>query len=460
MKASRSSPIALPIHPRVLAYYARNLAHFIQSINLLRYLSRSFNWTGHRLRILRYTFALLVLINGRSFPGAWTWRVLWCVIKVRTRYVGAWMLASARYYSRIVASTHANRLSRRIEEMESWLASVTPIGDHPFHWEGKYDTWLGFDDSDFNMHMSNSSYPKILDFARTKASLELFPHFLRVGGHVALSSTHFNFIREIPLFAKYQIRLSIAAWDEKWASILPFAVDWFRVADHEQCYLVARFVTKSDNKHQASHVKSGSPRILLNDNSLPLALLHDLEGLTLRTIAVSRICFKIGRITVPPAVVFATNGMSVGPRELNGALKISAREEERQEGLKEEGGEPTLLTEDFSLSNPPPSWTHHARHLITKMHGGSEGKLKEFYRGGWKKVHGAHVRSGSDSSVDSSSSETDIASLAAPLRYGNEIPWWDQAMGVGGPMDEERKERLKVCRKLVGGLEGVRGLVA
>ncbi|KAJ3865809.1 hypothetical protein EV359DRAFT_6474, partial [Lentinula novae-zelandiae] len=200
-------------------------------------------------------------------------------------------------------------------EMESWLGSVTPVGAHPFEWEGRYDTWVGPDDSDFNMHMSNSSYPKILDFARTKASLELFPQFLRVGGHVALSSTHFHFINELPLFSKYQIRLSIGAWDEKW------------------CYIVCRFVTVSKKSSTNSKTKkprnTNIPRILIRPPtpfvqslsppspapSSPPPPTHEStdpnsDNVKLHTIAVSRICFKHGRITVPPAIVFATNGMS------------------------------------------------------------------------------------------------------------------------------------------------------
>ncbi|KIK70004.1 hypothetical protein GYMLUDRAFT_133026, partial [Collybiopsis luxurians FD-317 M1] len=322
----------------------------------------------------QWTLTLLILLNSRSFPGAWHWRVLWCVFKVRTKYAGAWVDTRSEL--------HRSLQETRIMEMESWLASVTPIGEHPFEWEGRYDTWVGLDDSDFNMHMSNSSYPKILDFARTKASLELFPHFLRVGGHLALSSTHFNFIREIPLFTRYQLRLSIGAWDEKW------------------CYMISHFVTKKHNR--SAHSESvPSPRILLNDHCLPLALYHDLDGLTLHTIAVSRICFKVGRITVPPAVVFTTNGMSVEPREL-------------------------IKMKEFTRSNPPPSWLHHARQLIVKTHGGSEGKLREFYRGGWRKV--------------------------------GRLKWWERAMGVDGPTDEKRKDRLEICRMLVGGMEGVRDI--
>jgi hypothetical protein len=30
------------------------------------------------------------------------------------------------------------------------------------------------------------------------------------------SATNHNFIREIPIFAKYEIRMTVGSWDEKW----------------------------------------------------------------------------------------------------------------------------------------------------------------------------------------------------------------------------------------------------
>ena len=36
--------------------------------------------------------------------------------------------------------------------------------------------------------------------------------------YVRVVGTHFRFIKEIPLFARYEMRVRIAAWDEKWVS--------------------------------------------------------------------------------------------------------------------------------------------------------------------------------------------------------------------------------------------------
>ncbi|KAJ7669412.1 hypothetical protein DFH06DRAFT_1125768 [Mycena polygramma] len=51
---------------------------------------------------------------------------------------------------------------------------------------------------------------------RMKAALEHFPAYLRTGAFLVLAGTHFEFIREIPMFTKYEARVSIAAWDDKW----------------------------------------------------------------------------------------------------------------------------------------------------------------------------------------------------------------------------------------------------
>ncbi|KAJ4494547.1 hypothetical protein C8J55DRAFT_98666 [Lentinula edodes] len=587
--------------------YTKTLTRILHSLSILRIIRSSILNTAFPLSnsLLLFTsitsqtplapLLLLLLLNARSLPFTWTFRVLWCVIKVRTRYGVAWARAWGRYFRRYLTAymiilTRSTRVRNekntihmgsgesglslsltssresvvdkdflkdlhhlRLCEMESWLGSVTPVGAHPFEWEGRYDTWVGPDDSDFNMHMSNSSYPKILDFARTKASLELFPQFLRVGGHVALSctsSTHFHFINELPLFSKYQIRLSIGAWDEKW------------------CYIVCRFVTVS--KKSSKPRNTNIPRILIRPptplvNSPPPAPssnpssksssspspTHECNdpnsnSVKLHTIAVSRICFKHGRITVPPAIVFATNGMSVHPWE----IEVRSREVGSTYTSTTMGAPLTppstppvspltvstvspnppppspYLPPRFSHSNPPPSWTHHARPLIDKTQRGSETKLRAFYRGGWRdlvdvdpssiwhaeplssspssseieieidslKSFNPNFNSNSTSPISSNSSDTDTTSsddpsspatpptphtpitpfdesdptLPTPLASPKLTPqtqpppqkWWDlaTATGTNTPADETRKTRLEVCRMLVGGMEGVRGM--
>ena len=43
--------------------------------------------------------------------------------------------------------------------------------------------------------------------------------FFGVGGLMPLAATHYNFIREIPMFALYEVRLGIQSWDHKWVRV-------------------------------------------------------------------------------------------------------------------------------------------------------------------------------------------------------------------------------------------------
>ena len=37
-----------------------------------------------------------------------------------------------------------------------------------------------------------------------------------------LAATHYHFIREIPMFASYEVRIGIQAWDHKWVRFFLF----------------------------------------------------------------------------------------------------------------------------------------------------------------------------------------------------------------------------------------------
>lgn len=82
------------------------------------------------------------------------------------------------------------------------------------------------------------------------------------------------------------------------------------------------------------------------------------DGATLYTVCVSQICFKIGRITIPPEIVFAINGLT---------------------GLSSTTGAP------FSPTNPPPHWNT-VLSLSSHAHGGGRKKMMTFLKGGWKDV--------------------------------------------------------------------------
>ncbi|KAJ3769322.1 hypothetical protein FB446DRAFT_748488 [Lentinula raphanica] len=442
----RSTAFQLQTQARALAAILSlpGILSSAQSSNVIR------NWLPRITRIsnsLRFIFKALLfsilLLNVRAIPGGWHWRIFWPVTKVRLQY----LVARTQSLWALAGTSGKQRKEGMEMRMEKWLESITPVGSHPFEFETRYKSWVTLDESDFNLHMSNSSYPKVLDCARMKAAMELFPQFLRVGGVIPLASTHFHFIRELPVFAKYELRLTIGAWDEKWM------------------YVVGRFVTKNKNakgknskspsrpapegttpamttlfhapitdKIEPSDANTPFPSSQSGTHGLPPVAAADQvrkfdaavtsrlltdgveDGYTLHTVCVSRVCFKLGRITVPPAVLMATNGVSVHPWEISSQDKTSDLYSEGQR--------------KYSPTNPPPTWTSESQALFSKAKGGSPRKLRDFYKGEWRTVAAA---AGADT-----------------------YPWWDRAVGAGGVVDERRKERLEVCRKLVGGLDGVR----
>jgi hypothetical protein len=73
------------------------------------------------------------------------------------------------------------------------------------------------------------------------------------------------------------------------------------------------------------------------------------EGYTLHTVSISQLCFKVGRITVPPAVVFATNGMT---------------------------------SQAPSSASTLPKTYEKVREILSKRDGLK--KLREVYKGGWR----------------------------------------------------------------------------
>ncbi|KAG5350367.1 hypothetical protein C0989_011323 [Termitomyces sp. Mn162] len=312
---------------------------------------------------------------------------------------------------------------------------------HKFLFEFARPSDCRIDDSDFNGHLSNSSYAKTMDSARFKAALAMFPRFFVAGGWMALAgtcfppfelsyikltflpATHYNFIREIPMLAPYEVRLSVGSWDQKWI------------------YVVAKFVTKPSKKGKKTPKTVKQPTFpsnvdtngtlfnasLRTDNQISttsspaeptdsslrtsdalkavaasLSSQPEPDGAILNTISVSQCCFKIGRITVPPAVVLAANGFSVSASPLaDGSPAVS-----------------------YSRSNPPPHWAQ-AKAVMSRPAGGSKRKLQELFKGGWREVPEAER-------------------------------WWDAAMG--GAVEERRKKGLEVLQSLGLGIAGVRNL--
>ncbi|KAF7321623.1 Peptidase A1 domain-containing protein [Mycena kentingensis (nom. inval.)] len=341
--------------------------------------------------------ATLLLLNIGSFPLIWHFRVFFCVFQARL---------ALRWHK--LQHIFSSRETKK-RALQAWYEGRLQLGVHPFKKIFKYPKFVGFDDSDLYLHQSNSSYARALDTARFHLALATYPNLFRCGGFSPLAATHFHFLREIPMLTNYEVRCTLASWDEKWL------------------YVICRFVkppSKSKSASKEKHATEGVPQEKLipnlttpatpltgivtpSNNSTagqgaePSAVAQALlaraaqqaepdGGLILAAISVSQLCFKVGRITVPPAIVLAANGW--------------------------------YASEDTTATQPP-YWDQ-----VSKLT--APDKMRElgaFYRGGWKEVPEAER-------------------------------WWEEAFKN---CNEERVARLKPFSVggLSGGLAGVRNLV-
>lgn len=140
----------------------------------------------------------------------------------------------------------------------------------------------GVDDLDFNLHMSNSSYNKILDYARTQFFAR---HFLEVLRREKLYLPNAGVVslyhRQIEPFTTYTVETRLLSFDTKWI------------------FIAHRFVsTKNDELIVHSH--------------------H-----------LSKYVFKKGRKTIPPIEVMEMAGYIGG---LDRDVEIEALEAQANEG--------------------------------------------------------------------------------------------------------------------------------
>ncbi|KAG9004895.1 hypothetical protein FRB94_001976 [Tulasnella sp. JGI-2019a] len=258
-------------------------------------------------RPIKLFVAFIFLLNWRSWPFLWHYKVLSSILKLEI---------SRRIYGRTP------------EKHRQWLGKISNIGGSPFELVSKIQCHAGIDDIDYNGHLSNSSYAKACDAGRIRAACEIFPAVFTDGVWAFLGSSSFYFIREIPYGANYEITTTIEGWDQKWM------------------YLAHHFITypsKSSKKvkarkveHQQQGGESSFPHLTMPSTpsqidsppsnnsptkksiSLPYKAPGTVpphmvkralpEGAQVHCVAISSYCLKIGRITAPPAVVFIAGG--------------------------------------------------------------------------------------------------------------------------------------------------------
>ncbi|KAI0920202.1 hypothetical protein AcW1_002010 [Taiwanofungus camphoratus] len=328
------------------------------------------------------------------------------------------------------------------------------------------------------MHLSNSCYAGKLDAARLKHALKCFPTFFRAGGWMPLGGTHYNFVREIPILSRYEIRLSVASWDNKWMYIVarfvsrPSISSKSKSKSKRQTHRPPSSLSSTSSTISLSHLPTppadGTPCPIIHVSEAPLtpptptsptypktlgspfaltslsdeskagtkeeaqaqALAAALraheepDGATLHCVAVSTVCFKMGRITVPPALVIASDGFSVGP-------EASAKANAEGNGYANGDAKAPVL-KPYSHSNPPPHWKHVLQLRgsdwtlnNTKSPSGPLRTLRDFFVGGWRNIpEGAR--------------------------------WWEDALS--GAVERQRARGMEVVIELRRAMDGLRML--
>ncbi|KAG8981678.1 hypothetical protein FRB90_007071, partial [Tulasnella sp. 427] len=254
-------------------------------------------------RPIKLLFALLFILNWRSWPLVWHWKVWKHVFEVRW---DAWRKARAG-----------------IAQRKRWLFERSCVNADPFEIVSTLQCYAGVDDCDYNMHLSNSCYAKSVDSARMKAAMDVFLPIFGDGGWMPLGGAQYQFIREIPLGTHYEIQSSIGGWEEKWLFLVHHYISYPSKNKRSQTASQAigrppmpgpNITAPSTPSLIDSPPRANSPKPVREPYRPPIGI--DLskirkplpEGAVVHCVAVSLYCFKIGRITIPPRVAMIASG--------------------------------------------------------------------------------------------------------------------------------------------------------
>ncbi|KAH6656117.1 capsule polysaccharide biosynthesis protein [Truncatella angustata] len=259
--SSIAKPVLLPLSIAALAYAAYQGR--ANGIGLAR---QFFTGPGNKSRI----FALfMVVYNWKSLPLAWTVRIFNTMIQhlfVRPFHAhGPEVL-----FHPVISTTHVSLL-----------------------------------EVDYNIHKSNSTYFADLDVSRSHLASHLFARGIRALGNneqtrlvldpsdpsrpakgrfgVSLGAVHCSFKRELKPYQQYELWTRVLSWDRKWL------------------YLVTHFVEAGTVKPK-SWDDGGSSHGGTSDEP------QEWEKKIFAT-AVSKYVWKMGRLTVHPAVVIEASGL-------------------------------------------------------------------------------------------------------------------------------------------------------
>ncbi|PWN48457.1 hypothetical protein IE53DRAFT_389348 [Violaceomyces palustris] len=283
---------------------------------------------------LRLLLGLFIVLNYRSLPFMWHWRVLVPAIKARSR-----SRPSIHPLLPFIGSKRHTTTRKGIEPR--LRLDAVPVGRDVFTDASTYRLRATLDECDWNGHLSNSSYPKNLDSTRMAHVSERFLRMHFDGAWVALGGSAFTFHREIPVLAKYDIRMSIDAWDEKWIYVVGKFVSPSKSSSSSS--QAAAAADSGNGKGKARQSQSLVTSLWKGLNGLLAAppshaskvvrsseseqkegetiknvggggkakdrkAFNEAKGETVYCTSVSRYCFKAGRRTIPPWLVIATSG--------------------------------------------------------------------------------------------------------------------------------------------------------
>ncbi|ORX56972.1 hypothetical protein DM01DRAFT_1320104 [Hesseltinella vesiculosa] len=102
-----------------------------------------------------------------------------------------------------------------------------------------------FDDMDYNQHMNNSSYNKVLDFSRIQTLYTVFCKAMMEPEHNVFchnAGVVTLFKKEIPPFQKYTVESRVFSWNEKWLFLEHRFI--YKVAGQDQPVLACRALSK------------------------------------------------------------------------------------------------------------------------------------------------------------------------------------------------------------------------
>lgn len=258
-----AKPVILPGSIAAIAYAAYN-GKINGAIDLAK---RFATGPGSKSRI----FALLmVLVNWKSLPLAWTVRIFNTMIShilIRPAHEhGPEVL-----FHPVISETHVTLL-----------------------------------EVDYNIHKSNSTYFADLDVSRSHLASHLFARGIRLLGNnaesklvmdpsdptkpargrfgVSLGAVHCSFKKEIKPYQKYELWTRVLSWDRKWL------------------YLVTHFVEAGAVKPKSWDAQGFG--LTRSKDGVP----EEWQKKIFAT-AVSKYVWKMGRLTVHPAIVIESSGL-------------------------------------------------------------------------------------------------------------------------------------------------------